>query len=307
VLPAGTVTVVRIAITGSSGLIGTALARHLAGDGHEVVPIVRRAPRTGEIGWDPVGRRLDPTDLEGLDAVVNLAGEGIGDKRWTAEHKRRLVDSRIPSTRLLAEAIAAAQDGPGVLLSGSAIGYYGRDRGDELCTESSGPGNDFLAELCVQWEEATAAAEAAGVRVAHLRTGVVLDRTDGVLPRMVLPFRLGVGGKLGKGDQWMSWIALEDHVAATAFLLTSEVHGPVNLTAPEPVTNAQLTKALAAELHRPSFLTAPAFGLRLAFGRERADNLLFASQRVVPQVLLDAGFAFAHPVLAGALHAVLGR
>ena len=306
-LPAGTVTVVRVAITGSSGLIGTALGRRLVADGHEVVPIVRRAPRAGEIGWDPAALRLDPADLRGLDAVVNLAGEGIGDRRWTPERKRTLVDSRVPGTRLLAEAIAAADDGPGVLLSGSAVGYYGRDRGDELCTESSGPGNDFLAELCVRWEEATAAAETAGVRVAHLRTGIVLDRNGGVLPRMVQPIRLGVGGKLGDGTQWMSWIALDDHVAATAFLLTSDVRGPVNLTAPEPVTNAQLTKALGAELHRPTFLTAPAAALRLAFGRERADNLLFASQRVVPQVLLDAGFAFSHPVLAGALPAVLGR
>jgi uncharacterized protein (TIGR01777 family) len=296
---------VRVAITGSSGLIGTALGRDLRADGHQVVPVVRGAPGAGEIGWDPVAGRLDPADLSGLDAVVNLAGEGIGDKRWTAEQKRRIRDSRIHGTTLLSEAIAAAADPPAVLLSGSGIGYYGRDRGDELCTEASGPGDDFLAQLCVTWEGATAMAEAAGVRVAHLRTAPVLDRDDGVLPKLARPVRLGVGGKLGKGDQWMSWIALADHVAAMRFLLDHDVRGPVNMTAPEPVTNAQLTKALGAELHRPTFLTAPAAALRLALGRERADNLLFASQRAVPKVLLDAGFAFRHPVVAGALHAIL--
>ncbi len=296
----------RVAITGSSGLIGTALRQRLEADGHVVVAVRRGAPRAGEIAWDPEAGRLDPADLAGLDAIVHLAGEGIGDRRWTPEHKRRVVDSRIKGTKLLSEALAACDERPAVLLSGSAVGYYGQDRGDEAVTESSGPGADFLAQLCVDWEAATAPAAAAGIRVAHLRTGIVLDRTGGVLPRMVLPIRLGVGGKLGRGDQWISWITLADHVAATRFLLDHDVHGPVNLTAPEPVTNAQLTKAIGRRLHRPTFLAVPAFALRLAFGAERADNLLFASQRALPEVLQDRGFTFEHPLVDPALEAVLG-
>ncbi|HJR23944.1 MAG TPA: TIGR01777 family oxidoreductase [Acidimicrobiales bacterium] len=295
----------RIAITGASGLIGTALRQRLSAEGHAVVPIVRGEPAPGEIGWDPAAGRLVPADLAGLDAVVNLAGEGIGEKRWTPEQKRRIVDSRVRGTALLSEAIAAADDRPSVLLSGSAVGYYGKDRGGEAVTESSGPGDDFLARLCVDWEAATALAREAGVRVAHLRTGVVLDRSGGVLPRMALPIRLGVGGRIGSGRQWISWITLADHVAATSFLLEHDVRGPVNLTAPEPVTNERLTKALGAELHRPTVLPAPAFALRLALGRERADNLVFASQRVLPKALQDAGFAFTQPVIGGALQSVL--
>jgi uncharacterized protein (TIGR01777 family) len=306
VVPAGTVTPVRIAITGSSGLIGTALGRRLEADGHQVVPVVRGEAGPGAISWDPAAARLDPRDLAGVDAVVNLAGAGIGDARWTDRRKREIVDSRVKGTTLLSEALAAAEGGPSVLLSGSAVGYYGSDRGDQPVTESSGPGADFLARLCVEWEGATAAATSAGVRVVHLRTGLVLDKDDGILPRMAMPIRFGVGGKLGRGDQWMSWITLADHVAAVAFLLDHDLRGPVNLTAPEPVTNAQMTKALGAELHRPTFLTAPAFALRLALGRERADDLLFASQRVLPQVLQDAGFTFGHPVLSGALDAIYG-
>ncbi len=297
----------RIAITGSSGLIGTALRRRLEAGGHEVVPVVRGDVRPGTIRWDPGRGVLDPADLRGLDAVVHLAGEGIGDKRWTDEQKRRIADSRITGTTLLAEAIAAADDRPAVLLSGSAVGYYGADRGDERLDEASRPGTDFLARLCVDWEGATAPAAAARVRVAHLRTGIVLDRSGGVLPRMVLPIRLGVGGRLGPGDQWMSWITLADHVSAVVFLLTHDVRGPVNLTAPEPVTNAQLTKALGRALHRPTFLAAPAFALRLALGRERADNLLFASQRALPKVLQNEGFAFGHEALEPALATVLAR
>ncbi len=296
---------VRIAITGSSGLIGTALGRRLAQDGHQVVPIVRGERRAEAISWDPDAGRLDPADVAGLDAIVHLAGEGIGEKRWTPEHKRRIYDSRIKGTLLLAEAITATDDRPAVLLSGSAVGYYGTDRGDEVVTESSGPGPDFLAQLCVDWEAATAPAQAAGVRVAHLRTGIVLDRTGGVLPRMMLPFRLGFGGRLGSGRQWMSWITLDDHIRAVCFLLERDVSGPVNLTAPQPVTNAELTRALGRQLHRPTFLTAPAFALRLVLGRERADNLLYASQRAHPQVLLDEGFAFEQEAIEHGLSAVL--
>ena len=267
--------------------------------------MVRGDAPPGAISWDPAGGRLDPADLSGLDAVVNLAGEPIGEQRWSQGAKQRIVTSRVRTTTLLAEGIAAAPDRPRVLLSGSGQGFYGRDRGDEVLTESSGPGDDFLARLCVDWETATRPAEAAGVRVAHLRTSLVLDRHGGVLPRMALPIKLGVGGRLGSGRQWMSWITLSDHVAAMRFLLEADVRGPVNMASPDPVTNAQLTKALGAELHRPTVVVAPAFALRLALGRERADNLVFASQRLAPTVLQDAGFAFSHPALAGALESVL--
>jgi uncharacterized protein (TIGR01777 family) len=238
---------------------------------------------------------------------VHLAGAGIGDERCTPERKRVLVESRTEGTRLLAEAIAAADDPPPVLVSGSAIGYYG-DRGDELLTEASGPGEDFLAGLCMEWEEATAAAEAAGVRVAHIRTGIVLTRSGGALAKLLPLFRFGLGGRMGSGRQWMSWIDLDDEVGAITFLLGHDVRGPVNLTAPDPVTNAQLAKALGAELNRPAVLPVPAFGPRLVLGRELADSLLFASQRVRPAALEAAGYEFAHPLLAGALeHAVTGE
>ena len=296
----------RIAITGSNGLIGKALQQRLRADGHDVVPMVRGTPGPGQIGWDPAAGRLDPADLRGVDAVVNLAGEGIGDHRWSEAHKRRVHDSRQLGTRLLSEAIAAATDGPTILLSGSAVGFYG-DRGDEVCTEHSAPGTGFLPEVCLDWEAATAAAEAAGVRVAHLRTGIVLDADGGVLPRMALPFKLFVGGRLGTGRQWLSWIHVDDEVGAIRFLLANDVSGPVNLTAPAPVTNAVLSKALGRVLHRPAVLPVPAFPLRLALGREMADNLLFTGQRVVPEVLASNGYEFEHPDIEGALRDVLAK
>lgn len=294
----------RIAITGASGFIGAALRRSLEADGHTVVPFVRREAGPGEVRWDPAAGRLEPDDLRGVDAVVNLAGAGIGDARWTEARKRTLVESRTLGTRLLAEALASVDGGPGVLLSGSAVGYYG-DRGDEVLTEASGPGDDFLARLCVAWEAATQPAEAAGFRVAHLRTGLVFGPGGGILPRMALPFRFGAGGRLGSGRQWMSWIALEDEVGALRFLLDHEVRGPVDLTAPEPVTNAELTTTLGRALHRPTLLPAPPFALRAVLGRERADGLLFVSQRVLPAVLQDAGYEFRQPRLDGALEAAL--
>ena len=294
----------RIAITGASGLIGSALRRHLEGQGHTVVPVVRRPAGPGEIGWDPAAGHLDPDDLRGLDGVVHLAGAGIGDKRWNAERKRVLLESRTEGTRLLAEAIAAADDRPPVLVSGSAIGYYG-DRGDEILTETSRHGDDFLAGLCVEWEAATAPAEAAGVRVARIRTGIVLSRDGGALPKLLSLFRLGLGGRMGSGRQWMSWIDIDDEVGAIAFLLTHDVQGAVNLTAPDPVTNAQLTKALGAELNRPTILTVPPLGPRLLLGREMADSLLFFSQHIRPAALEAAGYEFAHPLLSGALQHVL--
>jgi uncharacterized protein (TIGR01777 family) len=297
---------VRIAITGSSGLVGTALQARLAADGHTVVPIVRAAGRPGTITWDPMAGRLDPTDLEGLDGVVHLAGEGIGDKRWTDEQKRKILESRSKGTTLLAEALAATTARPPVLVSGSAIGFYG-DRGDEQLTEASGPGTGFLTEVCLAWEASTAAAEAAGIRVAHLRTGIVLAPKGGALGKMLPLFRLGLGGRFGSGRQWMSWVALDDEVDAIRFLLTHDVSGPVNATAPNPVTSAVFAKALGASLHRPSFVPVPAFGPRLLLGRELADQLLFASQRVHPDVLIDAGYVFHHAELDDALRSVLSR
>lgn len=297
----------RIAITGSSGLIGTALTDHLRAGGHEVLPVVRETPRTGQIGWDPSAGRLDAGDLAGVDAVVHLAGAGIGDHRWTDEYKQVLLESRTTTTRLLAERMAElGADGPRTLISGSAIGFYG-DRGDEVLDESSSTGHGFLAEICRQWEDATGPAEAAGVRVAHIRTGIVLTPKGGALKKMLPLFKLGAGGKFGNGQQWMSWISLTDEVRAIEHLLTSEVSGAANLTAPNPVRNADFADTLGDVLHRPTFLPVPAFGPKLLLGRELADALLFDGQRVQPSVLDGDGFAFEHPDLATALRAELGR
>ena len=294
----------RIAITGSNGLIGSALATRLQADGHEVLPMVRGEARPGTIAWDPASGRLDPADLEGLDGVVHLAGAGIGDRRWNAQHKRDVLESRRTGTRLLCEALAATTRRPAVLVSGSAVGWYGADRGDEVLTERSTPGDDFLSEVCLEWEGATAAAEQAGIRVAHLRTGLVLDGTGGVFPKLALPFRLFLGGKLGSGRQWMSWIHLDDEVGAIRHLLTHDVSGPVNATAPNPVTNAVMTKAIGRVLHRPTFATVPAFAPRLLLGREMADNLLFASQRALPEVLVASDFEFQHTDVDDALASI---
>ncbi len=297
---------VRIAITGSHGLVGSALVSRLRSDRHEVIPIVRSSARAGEIGWDPVGGTLDPADLGGIDAVVNLAGAGIGDKRWTDDYKRVVLESRTKGTALLAEAIAATEGGPAVLLSGSAVGFYG-DRGDEELDERSGPGTGFLAEVARAWEASTAAAEEAGRRVVHLRTGIVLAPKGGALERMLPLFKLGLGGRFGSGQQWMSWIALDDEVGAIAHLLSSDVRGAVNLTAPTPVRNAELADELGDVLHRPTVLPVPSFGPKLLLGGERADALLFGSQRVLPAVLQADGYRFRYPTLEPALHALLAR
>ncbi|MEY2959763.1 MAG: hypothetical protein RLZZ01_2331 [Actinomycetota bacterium] len=297
----------RIAITGSTGLIGTALSRHLSDGGHTVVPVVRRDPTDGAIGWDPTAGRLDPADLTGIDAVVHLAGAGIGDRRWTDEYKRTLMDSRVDGTRLIASTLAdLGGDGPQVFLSGSAIGFYG-ERGDEELDEASAAGSGFLAEICERWEEATAPAEAAGVRVAHLRTGIVLTPIGGALKKMLPLFKLGAGGRFGNGRQWMSWISLTDEIRAIEHLLSSNLSGPVNLTAPAPVRNAEFAKTLGKVLGRPSLLPVPSFGPKLLLGSELADALLFDGQRVLPSALRGDGFEFSHGDLATALRAELGR
>jgi uncharacterized protein len=295
----------RVAVTGSHGLIGSALLDHLAAHGHDAVRIVRSEPAAGEIGWDPASGRLDPAALAGVDAVVNLAGAGIGDHRWTDDYKRKVRESRTVGTRVLAEAIAASDEGPKVLLSGSAVGYYG-DRGDEVLDETSAPGDGFLASVARDWEAATAPADHAGARVVHLRTGIVLAEEGGALAKMVPLFKFGVGGRFGSGRQWMSWISIEDEAEAIIHLLTSDVAGPVNLTAPEPVTNAQLADTIGDVLRRPTVVPVPSFGPKLLLGGERAGTLLLEGQRVVPRVLQTDGYEFAHPTLERALRAAIG-
>lgn len=295
----------KIAITGSSGLLGTALRGRLTAEGHEVIRIVRRAPGAGELRWDPDAHEIDASGLEGVDAVVNLAGAGIGDERWTDERKRVLVESRTQSTDLLARTLAACSRPPKVLLSGSAIGFYG-DRGDEALSEGSPPGDGFLSDLCVAWEAATAPAEVAGIRTAHLRTGIVLSSDGGALAKMLLPFKLGIGGRLGTGEQWMSWVSIDDHVRAMIHLLSADVSGPVDLTAPNPVRNAEFTKALGRELGRPTVVPIPRIGPRLLLGKELAQALLYESQRVSPSVLEASGFSFRHATIDDALAAMLG-
>ncbi len=294
----------RVAITGSSGLIGSALRTSLEADGHQVVRVVRTGQGPDTTTWDVDRGQIDATAFEGLDGVVHLAGEGIGEKRWTDEQKGRILESRTRGTALLSEALASLQHRPPVLVSGSAVGFYG-DRGDEQLTEASPAGTGFLAEVATAWEAATAPAEAAGVRVAHIRTGIVLDRDGGALARLVKLARLGLLGKLGSGRQWMSWIGLADEVGAIRFLLEHDVAGAVNLTAPAPVTNAVFTKALGRVVHRPTILPIPSFGPKLLLGGELADALLYEGQRVLPEALLDAGYEFRHDDLETALHAIL--
>jgi hypothetical protein len=294
-----------VAVTGSSGLIGSALSPVLTAAGHRVLRVVRTAeggPDT--LRWDPEAGTIDAGGLEGVGGVVHLAGEGIG-RRWSARQKARILDSRMAGTRLLAETLAKLSRPPAVLVSASAIGVYG-DRGDEVLTEASPPGGGFLASVAQGWEAATEAAQTGGIRVAHLRSGEVLSRHGGALAKMLTPFRLGLGGRLGSGRQWVSWIAIDDEVAAIVHIIGDEsLVGPVNATAPNPVTNAEFTKALAGALHRPAVLPVPAPALRLLLGREMADELLLVSQRVIPERLNGSSFSFQTPEIASALARVL--
>ncbi|MEN9822720.1 MAG: hypothetical protein RLZ04_1146 [Actinomycetota bacterium] len=296
----------RVIISGASGLIGSALATSLESDGHTVVRMVRRTAGDGEIQWDPATGLLAASDLAGADAVVHLAGAGIGDRRWTEAYKREILDSRVKGTDLLARRIAECEGRPPVFLSGSAIGIYGPSDGSDL-DESSPTSTDFLADVCRQWESATAPAEDAGVRVVHLRTGIVLTPRGGALAKMLPLFRIGLGGRFGNGRQWQSWISLDDEVGAIRHLLTSSLSGPVNLTAPAPVANSEFTKVLAGVLKRPALFPVPAIGPRLLLGRELADALLFTGQKVLPRALEADGYTFAHPGLEGALRSLLGR
>jgi uncharacterized protein (TIGR01777 family) len=281
---------VRIAITGSTGLIGTALVTRLHAAGHDVVRLVRRAPRASdEVRWDPTSGQVDLAGLAGIQGAVHLAGAGVGDHRWTDRYKQTILDSRVDGTRTLATALAALDPRPSVLVSGSAVGFYG-DRGDEVLTESSSGGEGFLADVVRAWEAAAAPAADAGVRVAFARTGLVLSPEGGALGRMLPLARLGLAGPLGDGRQWWPWITLEDEVRALEFLLEHELEGPVNLSAPQPVRQGDVARALGHALHRPALLPAPGFGLRLVLGEFAGDVL--SSQRMLPSRLLDAGFVF---------------
>ncbi|MCC7293267.1 MAG: TIGR01777 family oxidoreductase [Phycisphaerales bacterium] len=315
-----------IAVSGASGLVGGALVEHLARKGHTVLRLVRADPRAapgitspqpgqdrilrppdeGRIPWQPDAGRLDSTLLEGLDAVVHLAGENIAAGRWTARRKARIRDSRVNGTTLLCGALARCARPPKVLFSASAVGFYG-DRGDEWATEEMGAGRGFLADVCAAWESATQAAAQHGIRVVSGRIGMVLSAAGGAMKKMLTPFRLGMGGSVGSGRQWMSWIDLDDLVAAIEFCLRHDaLSGPVNLVSPHPVTNLQFTKILGAALHRPTVMPMPAFAARLVFG-ELADALLLSSLRARPMRLVEHGFEFGYGSLASALEHQLGK
>lgn len=294
----------KILVAGSSGLIGTALCSRLEREGHEVVRLVRREPAQGELRWDPEAGELGQEGLEGMEAVVHLGGRNIVAGRWTATVKEQLRQSRVQTTQLLAARLAGLAAPPRVLVCASAVGIYGHRRDEEL-DEGSDTGEGFLAELGRAWEGASAVAAEAGIRVVQARLGIVLSRRGGALAKMLLPFRLGVGGKIGDGRQYVSWISLEDAVAALIYAVENDaLRGPVNLTAPQPVTNAELTRTLGRVLRRPTLLPLPAFAAKLVLG-ELAEEGLLASQRVRPKRLLEAGFEFAHPELEGALRHAL--
>lgn len=296
----------RFLISGASGLVGRALQKALAADGHEVITLQRGKAEVGTATWNPSQAQLDLRSVGHIDGVIHLAGENISSGRWSTSKKTTILRSRVDGTRLLAEHFASCEDKPEVMISASAIGIYG-NRGDERVEEGSTLGQGFLADVCQRWEAATEAAEQAGIRVVHARIGVILDCDGGALSKLLPPFRFGLGGKLGDGKQWMSWISLADVVAAVqALLLCSEIHGPVNLVAPHAVTNAQLTRCLATTLRRPAFLPLPAALVRLLFG-EMGQELLLGGAHVQPTALLQAGHDFQHPKLEGLLSELLRR
>jgi uncharacterized protein len=296
----------KIVISGASGLIGTQLVAKLSQGGHEVIRLVRRSPKSGEIQWNPKSGTLDAAALEGADAVIHLSGAGIGDKRWTTGYRKEILDSRTDTTALLAKTIASLSRKPSVFLSGSAIGIYGA-RNDEQLTEVSTHGTGFLAEVCEQWEAAAKPAVDAGVRTVYLRTGIVLSPKGGALKKLLPLFKLGVGGKFGNGKQWQSWISIDDEIGAIEYLLTANVSGAVNLTAPNPVTNAEFTKVLASILKRPAIVPVPTFAPKILLGGELADALLFTGQRVIPAALNASGYTFKHTSLESALRSLLSK
>jgi hypothetical protein len=289
----------RIVMSGASGFLGHHLVRRLRAEGHQVVRLVRRPPRADdEASWDPADHKLDPAVLSGTDAVVNLSGAGVGDRRWSAAYRRAIRDSRVDTTATVTAAIVSAEHRPPILLNASAVGWYG-DTGDHAVDEDSPPGTGFFPEVCEAWEAATAPASDAGVRVTKLRTGLVLHASAGLLKPMLPLFRMGLGGRLGSGRQYMSWISLADWLGAVGFLLGREIAGPVNVTAPYPETNSDFTRALGATVGRPAVLPVPAPALRIALGGFANEAL--TSQRVLPGVLTRAGYRFEHPELSAAL------
>jgi len=315
----------KVLITGASGLIGSALSAHLSSAGHTVLHAVRGDNATSTatavntssaiavntssaiaVKWNPRAGTIDADKLVGIDAVVHLAGAGIGDKRWTDDYKREILESRTKGTSLIASTISQLPTKPTVFLSGSAIGIYGAT-GDEELTETSPHGSGFLADVCEQWEAAAAPAVQAGIRTVYLRTGIVLSTKGGALKKQLPIFKAGLGGKFKNGKHWQSWISIDDEVTAITHLLSSQLSGPVNLTAPHPVTNGQFTKELGRALRRPAFQTIPSFGPKLLLGGELAEALLFTGQRVLPNALSKDGFTFAHPTLDVALRALLAR
>ena len=297
----------KILITGASGLIGQALTKQLNATGHTTVAAVRREPRRNdEEQWNPTTGEMSPSAFDGVDAVVHLAGAGIGDKRWTDAYKMEILQSRTLGTALLADTMASLDKKPSVFLSGSAIGIYGV-RDDTELGEDAAIGTGFLADVCRDWEAASASASAAGIRTVLLRTGIVLSPKGGALKKQLPLFKLGLGGKFGNGKQWQSWISITDEVNAIIHLLTSNLSGAVNLTAPNAVTNAEFTRVLGSVVSRPAILPIPSFGPKLLLGGELADALLFTGQRVVPNALVADGFHFAHPTLDVALRALLNK
>ena len=298
----------KILVSGSHGLVGKALIPALTEDGHEVMKLVRRERTFGEpeIEWHPNQARINAEQLEGFGVVVHLAGENIASGRWTSEKKRAIRESRVKGTTLLSESLARLSQPPSLFISASATGYYG-DRGDELLTEKSTPGEGFLRDVCVEWEKATQAAAEKGIRTVCTRFGIILDAKEGALAKMLFPFRMGIGGRIGDGKQWMSWIALDDVVNGLKFVIDDKsMHGPVNFVAPNPVTNAEFTATLGRVLSRPTLFPVPAFAARLAFG-EMADALLLSSQKIEPSILEDRGFPFYWPTLEAALKRILNR
>jgi len=291
----------RIAISGSRGLVGSGLIKSFERESHEILHLVRREarPEAHEIEWHPNGGKMNAADLEGLGAVINLAGESIAEGRWTDEKKRRIYDSRVKGTQLLSNALASLTQKPATFLCASATGFYG-NRGDQILDETAPAGSGFLAKVCRDWEQATEAANQAGIRVVNLRFGPILAREGGMLDKMLTPFKLGVGGKVGSGEQFISWVAIDDVVAAIKLALSdTSLRGPINIVSPNPVTNEEFTKTLGHVLNRPTALAVPAFAARLAFG-EMADEMLLVSQRVVPKKLQELKFAFQYSELDSA-------
>ncbi len=295
----------RVVVTGASGLIGTALCAALTAAGHPVTKMVRRSPGADEAQWDPAAGTIDASALDGAWAVVHLAGEGIGDAKWTPEHKAKVLDSRVKGTTLIATTLAGLTSKPAVFASGSAIGFYG-DRGGETITEESSSGSGFLADVVKQWEACAQPAVDAGIRTVFLRTGIVMSTKGGALKAQLLPFKLGLGGRFGSGQQFLPWISIDDEVRAVIHCLTTEsLRGPVNLTAPKPVTNAAFTKSLGGALHRPTLVPTPLFPVKLLYGAEMVKEMLLGGADVRPTALLASGFTFTHPELGAALAHVL--